>query len=66
MSSISRQKNVVGDLFAETFSTAVDCFTRPCIRVSDWCETDLESFRVAKETVVRQIAKPALNAGTVV
>lgn len=44
-----QQVDLVLDLFAEKFSTAVTCFKAPRPRMLARCVADLECFHVAKE-----------------
>lgn len=57
----SQSKDLVADLFAKAFLTAVACFTVPCHRVFVGCAANLKGFRKAREAVVRRSAKAALD-----
>lgn len=56
--------DLVVSLFARAFLTAVTCFRVQFYRELAGYEADPEIFRVAKEIVLRQFAKAALDAGT--
>lgn len=56
--------NSIVDLFARSFSTAVVCFKVPRHRVSAGGESDLKCFGMARDTVLKQFARAAFDAGT--
>lgn len=64
VSRFSQPSDIVVDLFAGTFSTAVACFTVPEHRVFIGCEPDPACFALAKSAVLKQFAKAALNPST--
>lgn len=64
VSRLSQPRNLVFDLLAGKFSTAAACCTVPCHRVLFGFQADPKYFFVARESVLRQFAKAALDAGT--
>lgn len=63
-SGFSKSRDLVVDLFATAFSTAMACFTVLGQRASDGWKAVSECFRVAEEAVLRKFAIDALDAGT--
>lgn len=66
MSHFSQSGDLVVNLFAEIPSTAGACFPVSRHLVSLRCKADSERFQAAREPVLRQFAKAALDAGTIV
>lgn len=60
----SQPRDPVVRRFAVRFLMAVTRFTVPSHRVFFWCGADHKCFHLAKTTVLRQIAKVGLVAGT--
>lgn len=56
ISRFSQPGDIVMDIFAGTFSTAIACFQLQNPRMFVGCEDDLTCFRVAREHVLRKFA----------
>lgn len=54
---------MIVDRLAVALLTAMAYFTMPSQRLLAGCKADLECFRVAKEALLRQLEKAALDAG---
>lgn len=63
-SPFSQPENLVADLFAGSFSTAMAWLTVLRLRKFTALKAEPQCFRVVKENVLRQFAKAVLDAGT--